>query len=235
VRIVPSKRAKGDGANPSVVAWPGIQLAPPFLNFLSAILELMQHIIYLPGVGDHKNSKIQIRALKKWKRRGIDTHFHHIYWNDEDSFKDKLNAVLSLIDELYDKDSSVSIVGVSAGASMAMNAYIERKNKISAVIFICGKIKNSQTLGDDYKKRNPRLFESVSASEKAILKLTNADKAKMLTVQPIYDGTVAIDDGRINGVKHTTIFALLHPIAIILSITIYKRLSINFIKSKSVQ
>jgi predicted peptidase len=196
---------------------------------------MTHHVIYLPGVGDHKNAAIQIKALKKWKKFGLEAHFHHINWHDNEAFKDKKDSVLKLIDELYSFDKSVSVVGVSAGASMAMNVYAERKNQIKSVVFICGKINNSATLGKDYKQRNPRLFESVSESEKTAGKLTAYDKAKMLTIQPVYDGVVAAADGRISGTAHRKIFAVFHAAAIYLSITAYRRISINFIKSKSVQ
>jgi predicted peptidase len=195
----------------------------------------MHHVIYIPGVGDHKNAQIQINALRKWKTHDLEVHFHHIYWNDDENFKDKLSAILKLIDKHYSIDNSVSLIGVSAGASMAMKAFNKRKNKISAAIFICGKINNSNTLGNKYRIHNPRLFESVRSSEEAAKRLSLADKSKMLTLQPIFDGTVSLDDGRINGVDNKTIFAFFHAPAIYLSITLYRRLSINFIRSKSVQ
>jgi hypothetical protein len=210
--------------------------APPFLKLSSVILiVMMHHVIYLPGVGDHKNASIQINAIKKWKKFGLDTQHHLINWNDNETFNDKKDAVIKLVDELYSLDKSVSIVGISAGASMAMNVYTARQNKISSVVFICGKINRAHTIGADYKLRNPRLFESVSMSEKAVTRLTAEDKAKMLTIQPIFDGTVTKEDGRIDGVKQKTIFAFLHPIAIYLSLTLYRRVSINFIKNKAVQ
>jgi len=194
---------------------------------------MANHVVYLPGVGDHNNSHIQIKAVKKWRKYGLETHFHQINWNDNESFDNKLNKILKIIDELYDASQAVSIVGVSAGASMAMNVYEARKDKIRALVFICGKINNPETLGEDYKIRNPRLFESVSSSSKAVRRLNKDDKSKMLTVQPIYDGTVAMDDGRITGARHKVLFSALHAVSIYLAITLYRKVSINFIKSKA--
>jgi pimeloyl-ACP methyl ester carboxylesterase len=196
---------------------------------------MAHHVIYLPGVGDHGNAKIQINALRKWKKYDLETHFHHINWNTDESYRSKLDAILKIIDELHSIDGPVSLVGVSAGASMAVNAYVLRKNRVSAVVFVCGKINNPQTLGDDYKTRNPRLFESVSVSAKSTQELTKSDKEKMLTIQPIFDGVVAKADGRIDGIKHKTLFSFLHAISIYLSITFFKKITINFIKSKIVQ
>jgi predicted peptidase len=196
---------------------------------------MAHHVIYLPGVGDHQNAQIQINALRKWNKFNLETHYLHINWNDNESFKSKLYNVIKIIDELYETDEYISLVGASAGASMAINAYSARKDKINAVVLICGKINNPQTLGDGYKNRNPRLLESVSASSENSKNLTRADKSKMITLLPIYDGVVELNDGWIEGVKNKTMFSVFHAIAIYLSISLYKRTSINFIKSKRVQ
>jgi hypothetical protein len=58
---------------------------------------------------------------------------------------------------------------------------------------------------------------------------------KMLTLRPLYDETVKKSDSTIPGVKDRKLFAVEHVLSIILAISLYKRISINFIKAKSVQ
>jgi predicted peptidase len=119
----------------------------------------------LPGLGDHQNAGIQTMALKKWQKFGLKTHFQTIGWNNSELYKSKLNKILKAIDELPDQQI-ISLVGASAGASMAINVYAARKSRISAVILICGKINRPQTLGDNYRTKNPVLLDSVTASSK---------------------------------------------------------------------
>jgi hypothetical protein len=103
------------------------------------------------------------------------------------------------------------------------------------VVFISGKINRPETLGDNYKSKNPSLLPCVKASAKVAAELTKEDKKKMLTIFSFFDGTVSKADAKITGVKNKTLPVILHPVCIYLSLTLFRRISINFIKSKSVQ
>ena len=193
------------------------------------------HVIYLPGLSDHTNGHIQEKALIKWRKYNLEPHFVYINWHNNESFDQKLNKVIKLVDELSAENHKVSIVAASAGCSMAINVYSARADKISSVIFICGKLRNPNTIGDNYKKQNPSFLDAVTSSDKLVKKLSNSDKDKMLTLRPIVDETVTKGDGTIEGVKNKIIFSVEHALSIVLAISLYKRTAINFIKSKSVQ
>jgi pimeloyl-ACP methyl ester carboxylesterase len=190
---------------------------------------MAHHVIYLPGVGDHKNAPFQIRALKKWNKFDLVTHFQLIRWNNSESYELKLKKVISLLDKLYSQNHTISLVGASAGASLAMNVYANRRNKIKAVVLICAKINNPQTLGQKYKTNYPALLDCVKASSQAVKNLKPSDKQKMLTINPLYDGVVARADCNITGVKNKIIIAAIHGISIGLAISLYKRTIIKFI------
>jgi pimeloyl-ACP methyl ester carboxylesterase len=208
------------------------------MNYYFGILKVMaHHVIYLPGVSDHTNGQTQVKALEKWRKYGIEPHFIQINWYDNETFANKLSRVVQVIDKLSLSGQTVSLMGASAGASMALNVYAtyKHKDKISCMVLVCGKINNPQTLGINYKSKNPALLESVTSSAKAARNLAAADKAKIITINPIFDGTVAVADSRIEGVENKTLISFLHPASIYLSLTLYKKISINFIKSRSVQ
>jgi dienelactone hydrolase len=156
-------------------------------------------------------------------------------WHGSEPYKARLQKILKLIDKLLREGNQVSLVGASAGASMAMNVYGARKVKISSVVFIAGKINRPETLGDNYKSKNPSLLPCVKESAKVAAELTKEDKKKMLTIFSFFDGTVSKADAKITGVKNKTLPVILHPVCIYLSLTLFRRISINFIKSKSVQ
>jgi predicted peptidase len=195
---------------------------------------MAHHVIYLPGLSDHKSYPIQVRALEKWRNFGLDPQLQHIGWNNNESYKLKLAKIIKAIDKLPPKDT-VSLVGASAGCSMAVNVYAQRKSRINAIVLICGKINNPQTIKEYRKSNNPSLLECVIASAQNVQRLDNEDKPKILVIQPIFDGVVTKSDGRIPDVQHKTIIAIWHSVAIYLSLTLYKRISINFLKSHAVQ
>jgi pimeloyl-ACP methyl ester carboxylesterase len=193
------------------------------------------YVLYIPGLGDDTNGEVQRRALEKWRKFGVEPLFQTIIWNNNEPYKQKLNKILKVVDELAAQKHTTSLVGASAGASMALNVYSERKGKINSVVFISGKINQPQTLSARYKKDNPAFLDSVIASTKQASQLTDHDRQKMLTIFPLYDGKVTKSDATISGVKNKTLPNLFHAANIYLSITLYKRLIINFIKAKSVQ
>ena len=195
---------------------------------------MAHYVIYLPGVGDHTNAPFQIKALERWHKLGLEPSLQAIGWSNNVSYEAKLNRILKAVDDLA-SHHLVSLVGASAGASMAVNVYAVRRAKIHKVALICGKVNNPQTLGDNYKNKYPALLGSVTASNKNAKKLSAADKKKMLTVVPIFDGTVLRSDSIIPGVKNRTIPFILHGISIGAAITIFKRHIINFLKAKAVQ
>jgi predicted peptidase len=195
---------------------------------------MANYVLYIPGVSDHKDI-FQQRALKSWDKFNLDVRFIKVNWYDNEPFKDKLKRIIQLVDELSVKGSTISLVAASAGCSMAINVYQMRKNKINSIVFICGKMVNPNNIQSHYKRDNPSFLESVIESDKNIKKLTARDKEKILTIHPLYDEVVNKRDGIIAGARNETLVAVGHAIGIISAISIYKRVSINFIKAKSVQ
>jgi predicted peptidase len=192
-------------------------------------------VIYIPGLGDDKNGDIQKRAIEKWRKFDLQPHYQEVNWNDSEKYKQKLNKIVKNIDDLLSQKNRVSLVSSSAGASLALNVYAQRKDKISSVVFISGKINRPEALGEKYKSKNPALLQSVRESSLVAAKLTKEDKQKMLTVFPLFDGVVGKADARIPGVKNKTTPVVFHALNIYLSLTLFRRISINFIKSKGVQ
>jgi pimeloyl-ACP methyl ester carboxylesterase len=196
---------------------------------------MAHYIIYFPGLGDDSTGSIQQKAIKKWQKYGISTYYLPMHWQSEETYSTKLERALRVVDELGSAGHQISLVGASAGASMAMNTFASRKDKIISAVFISGKINRPRTMGSKYTAPNPALMPCVEASSKAVAELTKDDKQKMLILYPLYDGTVTKDDSFIPGVKVNRVVSMLHSISIYMCLTIFKIISINFIKSKSVQ
>ena len=190
------------------------------------------HIIYVPGLGDHRPDT-QIKLLKRWQKHGAEVHFFHLGWADSELFSAKLTRLTSLIDETYKQNGRVSLVGVSAGAGAAINGYMERSHKISGVVFICGKILGYSNVNQSYFKTNPAFSYSLRLTQQNLDKLVPKDKAKMLSIKPILDETVPVSATQIPGVADKTIFSFFHVPSIFLALTVYKKTTLNFLKRQS--
>src|ERR1019366_397352 len=114
----------------------------------------LQHVIYIPGLGDNK-AQGQKLVVKWWFIYGVSGRCHQMKWSDGEPFEPKLKRLIAEIDELNSKGYAVSLIGSSAGASAALNAFAERKNVLGGVAIICGKVQNIDTVRPEYFKRNP--------------------------------------------------------------------------------
>lgn len=191
-------------------------------------------IIYIPGIGDH-NDHGQKRILRTWIRSGIKAHYLEIGWADGEAFESKLKRTVKLVDELYKQNGQISLVGVSAGAGAAINVYMKRPEKISGIVFVCGKILDTKHVNPRYYMKNPAFRQSLQLTQQNLEKLTQKDKNKMLSLHAIYDNVVYTKYSKIQGVASRTLFSIFHVPTIFLAITIYQILIINFLKRRSAQ
>lgn len=187
------------------------------------------HIVYVPGLGDHK-PQLQVNLLNRWQSYGVQVHFIQINWIDDEPFQAKLNRVLDAIDK-FAEQGTVSVVGVSAGASMALAAYTQRKQKISRVVFICGKLQNPRGVNESYFVTNPAFRKSVFTLPASLEALSAQDKAKMKTFHPYIDTVVPVSNSKIADVTDKTIPAIGHVFAIFLALTVYAKNITKFLKS----
>ena len=188
------------------------------------------HIIYIPGIGDHR-TYYQPQILSIWRAYGVKVHYHPVIWRSQhESWNKKLNKLSNLIETLYDEGATVSLVGISAGASAALNAYAVNKDKLHAVVYICGKLRHPETIGRSYYDRNPAFETSLHEVQGVINKLTVKDKAKMLNVRPFFDETVPVAHTEIPGVRKLVMVSAYHVPSIFIAISLYGPLICGFIK-----
>jgi pimeloyl-ACP methyl ester carboxylesterase len=201
------------------------------------------HIIYIPGLGDQdkasfKNifkASLQKKLINGWHNLDVAAHYFAVGWSDSEPFGQKLKRLTDLIDGLSGPGARVSLVGVSAGASLAFNGYVERRRKISGVVFVCGELGGSACVRPSYFKTNPAFKGSMKQLDTNLSRLNDTDRTKMLSIHPLYDEIVPIKDTKIAGVKNRRIISVEHALSIGLAMTIYKRIVINFLKQQSVQ
>lgn len=187
------------------------------------------HVIYLPGLGDPRRSE-QNLLPKIWKPYGVTVIYHPLHWRDNRPFEIKLKNIVELIDDLTKGRNIVSLVGVSAGASAAINAYARRKDDVNAVVCICGKINNPETVSKQTFDRNPSFKESLALLPDSLKKLDETDRKKVLSLHPIHDGTVPIGDTIIEGASNKKLLSVGHAASIFYADTLGSYRITRFIK-----
>lgn len=195
---------------------------------------MKQHIlIIIPPLGTNSH-KIGEKITKNWNKEfGIKPINWQYFWlSDEENYERKLKQLTDSIDELSNDDTIVSLLGLSGGGSVALNAFCQRKEKISKVVNIGGRLKSGNIRFPESKSTNDNnaLFkESVILCEKNISRLHTDDKIKILTIRPLWDEFAPAGFAMIDGVKNIQIVAFGHILGIIASMTIYKKIVIDFL------
>jgi dienelactone hydrolase len=183
----------------------------------------MKKIIVVTGLGD--NGKADEVATGAWKSEGLDPIIFVPRWENGKGVKPKLARLLKVIDR-ESKKEKIYLMGISAGASLAMNAFIQRLQKVEKMVSLCGRLRMgwSDNLINKKLQENtlkvPGFKESVKMAEKGIKKLSADDKKRILTVSAeIVDELIPIETSQLNGAKNILIPGIGHLLTITAGMT----------------
>ena len=189
-------------------------------------------ILYIPGLGDRR-LRGQGIVLKLWQIYGIETKVCQMFWADDRPFELKFQKIIDEIDKLSKQGHKVSLVGVSAGASAALTAFTKRKDVVSGVVCICGKIQNSQSVHEVTYKHNPTFRESMKQLDKNLPNLGKIERQRILSIRSLHDNIVPPNDTKISGAQEKTIPTVGHIFTIACAITFGSFGIVRFLKQSS--
>jgi predicted alpha/beta hydrolase family esterase len=192
----------------------------------------MHHVIYVPGLGDAKPQGQQL-VTELWRPLGVRGHYVPMHWAVDEPWQTKLERLLQAIDELS-KSGTVSLVGTSAGASAVLQAYERRRTTVAGVVCICGKINNVEAVNPDYYTENPSFKDALAWLQKALPKLSAADCAHILSIHPLWDGVVPVQDTVIPGAQERTILAAGHAFSIFVTLVFGAPSFMRFLKRQAI-
>jgi len=188
------------------------------------------YALIIMGLADHKSDGAE-KLQSFWRRRGLECEIYRPIWRDSTAFEPKLEKLIKRIDDLESSGWRVSLIGISAGASAALNAYVRRPEKIHKVVFVCGKLAKLNSINPINFQRNPPFKGSIEMLPASIRRLSAADKAKMVSLQPLYDGRVSVPSTKIEGIRNKLLLSAGHVLSIIVALTVYSGFIIKFIKA----
>ncbi len=171
------------------------------------------YIIVVPGLKDRAG--LMRFVTKGWKTKNLDVLIHVAPWEDKTSYEKKIAMLLVKIDALA-KRGKVTLVGVSAGGSLVMNAFAKRKEKVHRVINVSGRLRMGgfPSIAFALSARNhPAFVESVEKAEKVLPTLSQKNKEKIMTISPIFDGVVPLSAIPVDGAYNLKIPLISHALA----------------------
>lgn len=194
-------------------------------------MPIHNHIIIIPGLGNRV--KEHIWATSTWIRFRIAPHVFDTRWQiEERGFEEKMARLLELTDSLAHTNSRISVVGNSAGSSLALNLFAKRKKVIDKVVINCGRIREGDWPWFTFNQAtawSPSFKDSVLTAQEYEKTLTLDDKKKILTLRPLFDEVVPPSTVSMRGAFNRIIPSVEHSLSIMLTMTILRRWIIDFV------
>lgn len=186
-------------------------------------------VIYVTGLND-QNITLQRAAVSTWKIFAVEPILLQTNWADGKPFSEKLDRLLAQIDDFEKRGYKISLIGVSAGATVVLTAFALRKKSVSGVACICGKIGRPEAVGASYFIQNPAFRSAIFGLRQYLDMLKAGDRQRVLSIRPLFDEIVATKDTKLQGAKKAILPTLFHVPSIALGISIFSFVPILFLK-----
>ncbi len=194
----------------------------------------MQKVIILPGLGDHMDHAEW--ATRNWPRIGLQPIVCSMGWRNGEHFATKFEKLLALVDEHFRNGNPISVIGLSAGGSAALNLFAARSDRVKYAISICGRLRQ----GDEFSFRkrtrtSPAFAESVLLFEQQEKMLSEEQRKKIMTVRARFgDELVPADTATVRGAQNVTIPTIEHSLTIYLALDPFSKIITDYVKSGAV-
>lgn len=186
---------------------------------------LRHYIIYVPGLGDSYDAGRRL-ALRGWRLWGVRTELVPMRWYDGRPFQEKQERVLTAIQRAQDKGYAVSLIGESAGGSMAVNVAALTPS-LQALVTVCGVNSPAAPVSPRTLRRAPGFDESI---RRLSVSLPQLPLEKTHVVRAWYDPIVGSQYTRLEGAHNHRLWSIGHLPTITLCLTVFSGFVVTLIK-----
>lgn len=173
-------------------------------------------IIVVPGLGDRVAARPLRWMARFWKREGIIVRVHVAGWLDGGLLEEKLRRLLMVIDEESAAGNSVALIGMSAGASLALNAF-GRRPDVVGMVNVCGRLRAGQGVRptlDEAALDSGAFRQSVLVCEETQAQLSAERRGRVLVLRPWKDAVVPVETMSLAGAEEHWVWGALHMLSI---------------------
>jgi len=169
--------------------------------------------LYINGLIKNKIKFIDKLVDWRWNKVGIDIQHSYTNWFDDKTIEQRIEQIVQKVSQMLKIYDYVTIIGSSAGGSLAINAFDRLKTKNVCVVIAHGRLKvgnytnnqklslyHSARIGTEHSAKS--FYESVKIAEKIVIpKLSKNDKKRIFCMTQLADHVVPINTMTISGVK----------------------------------
>lgn len=166
-------------------------------------------LLLVPGLGDHKRvfGWFYAGVIKHWRHRGLHGTLVPMNWREAEPLAAKLTRLEAAIAEAHAQGRGVVLVGVSAGAAVALVAFAEHPDRVRGVVSVSGFLRVAP--GSQRFRQTP-WYQAGLAAEQAATHLTGGQRQRVLALYPRYDATITLEREQLAGGQNRQINAYGH-------------------------
>lgn len=197
--------------------------------------QLPIQVIVVPGLDDGRYNFMPLLA-KLWNREDVVIRVCRVGWRDHGTYEHKLQKLLNLIDELTGQGFQVALIGISAGGSLTINAFVERPDDVVGVISVCGRLRPGQNVKPTLEEAGTtsRAFiRSVEVCGKMQHRLTRQQRRRVLTMRPWRDQVVPMSTMLLQHSPYRRVFGFSHVQSIVTCMVFYRKPILRFLREAS--
>ena len=160
--------------------------------------------LYIPGLGD-RYDWLRRLGLSRWARKkaGVSARLVPMRWaNRGETYEEKRARVVAAI-AAVDAAEEITLVGESAGGSMALAVFHEHSDRIKQLVTVCGKNHGASTLSPHYTRTAPAFPVAVAKANAILTSLTNEQCSRIRVLYSSGDHVVGRRDSEIPGAELT--------------------------------
>ncbi len=152
-------------------------------------------------------------------------------WHSPEQYQEKVERIHQEIQQLIGQGREVVLVGVSAGATLAILAFAHNQKRVAGLITVCGFLRPAP--GDEEKVEliDKSWYKAALASEKAIAGLTKAQKQQIICLTPIKDRVIRPEYAFIPGAKRLNFWGIGHLQSIFVGLIWYRGIIMRLVSS----
>lgn len=152
-------------------------------------------------------------------------------WYDGEPYQAKYNQIIAAISAAKEQGYSVSLVGESAGASMAMNVF-SRDDSLYRFVSLCGVNTLHASISPRILAKSPAFKESLSYLAASQRVAVGRRPENIISIAALSDSVVSVSKNRIEGVKNKRVFSVGHLTSILLCLSVFSFVVVGEIKRK---
>jgi pimeloyl-ACP methyl ester carboxylesterase len=189
---------------------------------------MKHYIFYLPGLGDNYDRYRQ-GALNAWRFFGVEAILLPMDWYTQGTYEERFQQARQRISEVLSQKHRVTLIGESAGASMAINLFAEL-SEVTNLVTVAGVNTTTTPVANRTLQRAPAFAGARQEVSRSLSRIASERMRRVHTLSAKSDHVVGSAYSRIKGAHNHTLWSVGHLFTIALCLTLLSGYIIHLVK-----